>query len=212
MTPDEFVALLRAHWARTLAELDPPAREELAAALRKLADSTEPQAVQAAVRGLRRVLRGLPDEHPVTRALRDGVRFAGTAEAPVLDRQALLALLGSLHGPPPRDPVRARLLAAPSLPAAAVGAATGDPGLIRLRDPERGDRYPLFQFEAGTDRPLAVVGVINRLLMADRDPWGAADWWLGGNRWLGGVPAELLGSVPDEHLTLAARELVEGDL
>ncbi|MEV0449890.1 hypothetical protein [Streptomyces sp. NPDC050600] len=212
MTPDEFVALLRDHWPRTLAELDPAAREELATALRKLADSTEPQAVQAALRGLRRVLRGLPDEHPVTRALREGVRFAGTADAPVLDRQPLLALLGSLHGPPPLDPVRARLLAAPSRPAADIGAATGDPGLIRLRHPELGDRYPLFQFEAGTDRPLPVVGVINRLLMADRDPWGAAGWWLGGNRWLGGVPADLLGAVPDAQLALAARELVEGDL
>ncbi|WP_329417734.1 hypothetical protein [Streptomyces sp. NBC_01268] len=211
MTPDEFVALLRDHWPRTLAALDPAAREQLASALRKLADSTEPQAAQAAMRGLRRVLRDLPDEHPVTRALRDGVRFAGSVDAPLLDRQPLLALLGSLQGPPPLDPVRARLLAAPSLPAAGIGAAAGDPRLIRLRHPELGDRYPRFQFEEGTDRPLPVVGVINRLLMADRDPWGAADWWLGGNSWLGGVPADLLGSVPDEELALAARELVEGD-
>ncbi|MFH8842373.1 hypothetical protein [Streptomyces sp. NPDC017868] len=211
MTPDDLVALLRDHWPQTLGALAPDSREELTAVLQSLVDATDPQAVQAAVRRLRRLLRVLPDEHPVTLALRDGVRFAGTAETQVADRTPLLALLATLHGPPPADPARARLLAAPSLAAADVGAAPDDPGLIRLRHPELGYRYPLFQFQAGTARPLPVVSRINRLLMAGRDPWGAASWWLGGNRWLGGAPAELLGSVPDEELTRAVRELVEGD-
>ncbi|OYP14368.1 MULTISPECIES: hypothetical protein [Streptomyces] len=83
-----------------------------------------------------------------------------------------------------------------------------DAGLIRLRDPDRGIRYPRFQFRPGTAEPLPVVRRINVLLRADRDPWGAADWWLGGNRWLGGVPAELLGVLPDEALERAAAELV----
>ncbi|MER5932051.1 hypothetical protein [Streptomyces sp. NPDC002054] len=212
MTPDEFVALLRDHWPQTLAALDPADREELAVLLQGLASATDPQAVQAALRRLRRLLRALPDEHPVTLALRGSVRFAGAPDGPEVDRVPVLALLATLHAPPASpDPVRARLLAAPSLPAAEVAAGPGEPGLIRLRHPELGDRYPRFQFAAGTARPLAVVGRINRLLMADRDPWGAADWWLGRNRWLRGVPAELLGSVPDEELTRAARELVEGD-
>ncbi|MGJ3560402.1 hypothetical protein ACR6C2_25330 [Streptomyces sp. INA 01156] len=43
------------------------------------------------------------------------------------------------------------------------------------------------------------------------DPWGAADWWLGGNSWLHGVPADLLGALPDEELEGAALELVEAD-
>ncbi|GGR74478.1 MULTISPECIES: hypothetical protein [Streptomyces] len=81
-------------------------------------------------------------------------------------------------------------------------------GLIRLRDPDDGFRYPRFQFRPGTAEPLPVVRRINVLLRADRDPWGAADWWLGGNRWLGGVPAELLGVVPDDALERAAAELV----
>ncbi|MEU7558712.1 hypothetical protein [Streptomyces eurythermus] len=81
-------------------------------------------------------------------------------------------------------------------------------GLIRLRDPDDGFRYPRFQFKPGTAEPLPVVRRINVLLRADRDPWGAADWWLGGNRWLGGVPAELLGVVPDDALERAAAELV----
>ncbi|MFF5436102.1 hypothetical protein [Streptomyces achromogenes] len=81
-------------------------------------------------------------------------------------------------------------------------------GLIRLRDPDDGFRYPRFQFKPGTAEPLPVVRRINALLCADRDPWGAADWWLGGNPWLGGVPAELLGVVPDDALERAAAELV----
>ncbi|MFF7371170.1 hypothetical protein [Streptomyces tricolor] len=89
------------------------------------------------------------------------------------------------------------------------GGPRPDAGLIRLRDPDRGIRYPRFQFRPGTAEPLPVVRRINVLLRADRDPWGAADWWLGGNRWLGGVPAELLGVLPDEALERAAAELVE---
>ncbi|WP_037815754.1 hypothetical protein [Streptomyces sp. NRRL S-1022] len=81
-------------------------------------------------------------------------------------------------------------------------------GLIRLRDPDDGIRYPRFQFRPGTAQPLPVVRRINALLRADRDPWGAADWWLGGNRWLGGVPADLLGVLPDDALERAAAELV----
>ncbi|MEV7418588.1 hypothetical protein [Streptomyces sp. NPDC089919] len=225
MTPDDLIRLLDAHWAAVLDALDPADRTELAALLRGLTAAEDPPAVQGALRRLRRLLRALPDAHPVAAALRSGVRFAGAPGA-VLDRAPVLALLARLPEPaaapgtgaaqpgaaaPPLDPVRARLLAAPSLGAAELGAGGAEPGLIRLRDPQRGDRYPLFQFAAGGTRPLPVVSRINRLLMADRDPWGAADWWLGGNRWLRGVPAELLGSVPDDELTRAVLELVEGE-
>ncbi|GHG98076.1 hypothetical protein [Streptomyces rubradiris] len=104
------------------------------------------------------------------------------------------------HGPAVRDDAgSAPPPGGPDAPAA---------GLIRLRDPDDGFRYPRFQFKPGTAEPLPVVRRINVLLCADRDPWGAADWWLGGNRWLGGVPAELLGVVPDDALERAAAELV----
>lgn len=50
------------------------------------------------------------------------------------------------------------------------------------------------------------------MLLADADPWGAADWWLSGNAWLGGgPPAALLGIRPDRELVGAAVALVEGD-
>ncbi|NEC75117.1 hypothetical protein G3I25_26695, partial [Streptomyces rochei] len=82
---------------------------------------------------------------------------------------------------------------------------------IRLDDPRSGARYPRFQFRPGTAEPLPVVRRVNELLRADRDPWGAADWWLGGNAWLRGVPADLVGTLPDDELVRAAAELVEGD-
>ncbi|MFF4586709.1 hypothetical protein [Streptomyces sp. NPDC001388] len=109
---------------------------------------------------------------------------------------------------------RRRLLAAPSREAAAGGspaAGAGPADVIVLADPQAGRRSPDFQFDPDTGRPLDIVVRINRILLADRDPWGAADWWLGGNSWLGGAPAALLGRVPDDRLADAALALVEED-
>ncbi|MFF4161508.1 hypothetical protein [Streptomyces sp. NPDC001678] len=111
--------------------------------------------------------------------------------------------------------VQRRLLTAPSLSAheARHRCAGGPPPeLIRLDDPLRGERYPAFQFAIGSGGPpIPVVRRVNRLLMAHVDPWGAADWWLSGNTWLGGPPVSFLGMLPDEALTGVARALVEGD-
>ncbi|CAM5700529.1 hypothetical protein [Streptomyces aurantiogriseus] len=112
---------------------------------------------------------------------------------------------------------RRRLLAVPSraaAPAGSPGAGASPADVIVLGDPEdpgAGLRSPEFQFDPDTGRPLDVVVRINRILLADRDPWGAADWWLGGNAWLGGAPASLIGRVPDERLADAALALVEED-
>ncbi|MFI1728811.1 hypothetical protein ACH40E_06130 [Streptomyces acidicola] len=126
---------------------------------------------------------------------------------------------GAEPGPEPAEllaAARERLLRAPALTErehAELLTSHGDqPGLIRLADfrPGRsGARCPRFQFRPGTLQPLPVVLRINGLLRADLDPWGAADWWLGGNSWLHGVPADLLGTLPDEELEGAALELVE---
>ncbi|MFD7617283.1 hypothetical protein [Streptomyces sp. NPDC059802] len=119
--------------------------------------------------------------------------------------------------PGPAELLRAaheRLWETPALGPAELAPETADDpaaaGLIRLRHPGAGDRYPRFQFAPGTTEPLPVVRRINHILMADKDPWGAADWWLGGNGRLAGIPAELLGAVPDEDLARAALELVAG--
>ncbi|WP_344031565.1 hypothetical protein [Streptomyces luteireticuli] len=52
---------------------------------------------------------------------------------------------------------------------------------------------------------------MNQLLLAHVDPWGAADWWLSGNAWLGGPPVSFLGVLPDEALAGVARALVDGE-
>ncbi|MFF8726340.1 hypothetical protein ACF073_07585 [Streptomyces sp. NPDC015171] len=135
--------------------------------------------------------------------------------APALTEAEHTALTGAEHTALTGDEHTSRSGAGPGGPQAGGRTASGgtgrtalpSDGLIRLRDPERGIRYPRFQFRPGTAEPLPVVRRINVLLRADRDPWGAADWWLGGNRWLGGVPADLLGVLPDEALERAAAEL-----
>lgn len=103
------------------------------------------------------------------------------------------------------------LLAAPALTEDQVrarGHNPDDPHLIRLDRPDGGAQWPAFQFH----RP-GTVHWINTILHADDDPWGAADWWLGENSWLGGVPAELFerDGVSDDELVAAAHdELAEG--
>ncbi|MEU3413213.1 hypothetical protein ABZ760_18440 [Streptomyces sp. NPDC006658] len=210
---------------------------EALAELRAETVAGNPAAVARTIRRLKRTLSALPSDHPVAEAL-GGHRYAGAVhELPRLATiDAVIGVLGT-PPPSPGELLRAarrRLLAAPALTeaehAALAGAGTAppdgtgtpaptapepapppggpDPALIRLRDPDDGVRYPRFQFRTGTAEPLPVVRRINVLLCADRDPWGAADWWLGGNRWLGGVPAELLGVVPDDALERAAAELV----
>ncbi|WP_420882484.1 hypothetical protein [Streptomyces barkulensis] len=110
----------------------------------------------------------------------------------------------------PDELLRAPALSADEARARCAGAAP-PPELIRLPDPELGDRYPRFQFAADGGTPHEVVLEVNRLLLADIDPWGAAAWWLSANTWLDGTPAALLGRLPDRRLVEAAAALVEGD-
>ncbi|MEU6589589.1 hypothetical protein ABZ923_10235 [Streptomyces sp. NPDC046881] len=226
MTSEELLRLLETHWTTVVTGLDDDDLGRVSDALREMREETvagRPAAVARAVRRLKRTLAALPPDHPVSEALGGHRYAAGARELPRLT--TIDAVIGVLGTPPP-DPAellrsaRRRLLAAPALTeaehAALTGSgATGPPGgpgpatgLIRLRDPDDGIRYPRFQFRPGTAEPLPVVRRINVLLRADRDPWGAADWWLGGNRWLGGVPADLLGVLPDDALERAAAELV----
>lgn len=90
------------------------------------------------------------------------------------------------------------------------GGQEPDPRLIRLRGRRGEPRWPAFQFEGGLGPPLPVVLTVNELLDAERDPWGAADWWLAGNAWLEGeIPARLAGTAHDPRLVDAARFLLE---
>ncbi|GGV15341.1 hypothetical protein GCM10010260_63080 [Streptomyces filipinensis] len=112
------------------------------------------------------------------------------------------------------DPEKAHLLRTPALSAGEARARCGGappPELIRLPDARDVDRYPEFQFPAGGGTPYQVVLEVNRLLLAEIDPWGAASWWLSHNTWLGGTPASLLGRLPDQRLVGAAHTLAEGE-
>ncbi|MEU6844237.1 hypothetical protein ABZ930_20450 [Streptomyces sp. NPDC046716] len=199
--------------------------QSLLTRLRALADSVpdDTRAVRRALQRVRLGLVALPYGHPVREAL-DSVRLVATPAAgqPVVRRTVdLLTLITAAPAPPPDTAaiiagVERRLLRAPALTATEVrGRLAGTeppPDLIRLADPEHGDRYPEFQFPVGGGAPYQVVLEINGLLCADADPWGAADWWLSANAWLGGRrPAALLGDRADGELLDAAHVLVEGD-
>ncbi|GAA1499499.1 hypothetical protein [Streptomyces synnematoformans] len=204
--------------------------ELLLTRLRALADTPpdDARAVRRAFQGVRLGLLPLPFDHPVRAGL-DSFRLIAAApdrRLAVERTRALLARLAAGPPDPPRSPgtaadtaaiiaaVKRRLLKVPALSAAAARTRCGGappPDLILLVDPDRGDRYPEFQFEPG-DGPYLVVLQVNRVLHADADPWGAADWWLSPNCWLdGGPPAALLGVRPDGDLVDAAVALVEAD-
>lgn len=160
------------------------------------------------------VVEGLPPEHPVRRALLEGDLYA----AATLDWPAVTALLHRKAAQPRTaqpgtDPilreVTERLLNAPALTEADLrrrGADPADPCLIRLDRPDGGRQWPSFQFapDAG---PWPVVREVNRELDAAAYPLGAADWWLSRNGWLGEPPCQLIGQIPDEQLTRAARAI-----
>ncbi|GAA1266773.1 hypothetical protein [Streptomyces javensis] len=223
MTTDDLLELLRRHLPEIRASLTATqfsGFQDSVLRLRAAGDDT--RAVRGAVRQLRLALLPLPREMELRRKL-DQFRSGGAAPSAVLpdtDRLAeLIRLLDSVDWPT-LDPesaeiaraVRQRLLTAPARgPEQLTGTAAEDPtgaGLIRLSDPERGDRYPDFQFDPDTGEPRPVVQRINRMLLSDQDPWGAADWWLGGNTWLRDAPAALVGQVPDARLTEAAAALI----
>ncbi|MFJ9820650.1 hypothetical protein ACIRU3_36340 [Streptomyces sp. NPDC101151] len=175
------------------------------------------RAVRRAVQGVRLALLPLPLDHPVHIAL-DTVRLVGAPPGPttVAGARELIDLLASPRPSPQTagDTAPDDLLQAPAVSAGEARARCGGappPELIRLPDSADGDRYPEFQFAAGDGTPHQVVLEVNRLLLAEIDPWGAAAWWLSGNTWLGGTPASLLGRLPDHRLVGAAVALVEGD-
>lgn len=232
MTPGEdsgtrVLSLVDEHLDSIRAQLTDERYQLLLTSLRALADTPpgDARALKRAFQAVRHCLVELPYDHPVREPL-DSVRFVGTApvsHSVVLRTRDLLARLTADPAPPPDTAaiiaaVERRLLDAPALSSTEVRArylgSAPPPELIRLAGPGPGpdDRYPEFQFRPGGGAPYEVVLEVNRVLLADADPWGAADWWLSGNAWLGGgPPAALLGDRPDRELVGAAVALVEGD-
>ncbi|MDT0269002.1 hypothetical protein RM844_22205 [Streptomyces sp. DSM 44915] len=229
MHGDDLIELIRLHHEHIRDELEPDKYNAFLAAVAALRQAGgDRKARRTALLRIQRALLSLPLDSPVRQAISEGVRLAPAVQD--VDPARVAELLRLLEPDQPRDEdglfldgdaaesaatreilraARRRLLAVPARPADQLVSGAAE-GLIGLPDPERGARYPEFQF-APDGGPWAVVTRINALLLADQDPWGAADWWLGGNGWLAGVPAELIGEVPDTLLVEAARALVEGD-
>ncbi|WP_251095211.1 hypothetical protein [Streptomyces sp. Caat 7-52] len=233
-----LLALIGEHRDTIRQSLDDTQYAVLLTRLTALAEAApdDGRAVRKALQAVRQALLSLPHEHPVRRELsspRLAVTLPPPGPATVAGAKELMAWFrlpspprapahgpGSDRHPLPGEPAhgpgsdRYRLLGEPALSADEARARCGGappPELIRLRDPRDGDRYPRFQFEPAGGTPHGVVLEVNRLLLADIDPWGAAAWWFSGNTWLGGTPASLLGRLPDHRLVGAARELAEGE-
>ncbi|QUH03382.1 hypothetical protein HUO13_23425 [Saccharopolyspora erythraea] len=146
----------------------------------------------------------LPAEHPVRRELAAPESRFSTGAGPDwgdLGTSLHDCLLSGAAPEAPRQVLEAEAVGEAEV--RARGLAADDPDLIRL-DHQDGDRWPAFQF-GPSGQPLEVVRTVNRILDAADDPWGAADWWLGENAWLDGVPARLLDQVADQVLIDAAR-------
>ncbi|MFE6401802.1 hypothetical protein [Streptomyces alboflavus] len=227
MDPYVVLAATAAAWDRVADRLNGPPRDTLTALLsvvrRRGAAETERRAAAEEAAAL--LVRRFPEEFGGAAGPQG--RFAGgdpvgPDNAPDTEphpsyrgfsAEDLAVLLTDGHRMvgPVLGPVRERLLAAPAWDADALtrlGGDPGQPGLIRLPGAGGRPRLPRFQFTAaGAARPVVIE--VNTHLAADRDPWGAADWWLSENAWLGARPARLLGTDRDRRLADTARLLME---
>jgi hypothetical protein len=212
MAIGEALRAMAADEDATVVALTPPDRVLFRQFLRDaLATADRPgPAVQRLVQFL---VSRLPTDHPVrTAALADRTDLASTNDVgDALDQ--LQSLFEQLEGAPSAavtevaTRARQRALAWPMRPVPQVDAA-GDRAdtacMIRLIDDAGNAHLPAFQFDRD-GRPLRVVQVVNAILLADRDPWGAAFWWLTGNAWLVDPPADLLRCAPEADLIAAAQ-------
>lgn len=226
----DAIKALAEHWDETVPYLGQDDLRLIAESVRSIEpEPADPEGIEDAIAHVIRVLAArLPRGHPVRAAMSGGTRL--TVAPPELARTtAMLRALPDLHtelltgerasdsaATPSRSggepDIEAWLLAAPAVAEQQLRDQGGDPDrndLIKLVPQTGPMRLPSFQFGVA-GQPIPVVATINRLLGADTDPQGVADWWLGTNAWLNAIPAELIGKVKDELLVLAARaELAE---
>ncbi|MFE4373077.1 hypothetical protein ACFRMN_33535 [Streptomyces sp. NPDC056835] len=208
------------HRADLVARLDARDRAEVASIQARMRAASDPKPY--ARRLLLALAEALPPDHPVALAI---LRQANWRAPDVLDRAAIdaeaaaiLALAGlsfepegagtTVPGPAAlMDLVRKRVLAVTPVLSDDEARALRRNGvardLIRLDRPGAATAFPRFQFEP-SGRPREVVVRVNRLLGADRDPWGVTAWWLATNVWLGNPPADLLGADRDDDLVACA--------
>ncbi|MEU5000829.1 hypothetical protein [Streptomyces sp. NPDC021622] len=223
MNPYAVLAAAAALWDRIADRLDQPLRDRLAAYLDVVRGRGADQDARrdAADRAAALLRERLPEEFGTGGEARlaldagpEGVTGEDLSyQGFRVEDLAVLLIDGHRMVGPVLGPVRERLLAAPALDADTVLRHGGNPfapELIRLPGAGGLPRLPSFQFSEDA-MPWLVVLEVNTLLAADRDPWGAADWWLSANAWLGTPPALLLGSGRDRQLADTARFLMEGE-
>ena len=225
------LAVLAERWDEVESLVEPPKWADFVQAVARFAAAPDEAGRRAAAFNLiERLSVALPPDHPVLAALAgEDTRLSGPGS---IDYAIVAAALGRrIATPTPDDraaqpPSRSEPHTPPEAPSAdevASGAQSHllnlpcvTAGWLRMRghDPRIRDlirlgadgALPAFQFDAdGTPRP--VVLAVNRLLDADDDPWGAADWWSGANAWLGSAPADLIGHGQDDVLVAAAEAL-----
>ncbi|MER6237837.1 hypothetical protein ABT185_17535 [Streptomyces clavifer] len=196
--PLDALARAAADWDRLEGRLTPDGRDRLAACLTEFRAAGPGTARRtAAAASALRLLGG--------EAGPEGSRLAGAPPAPpgfTAEDLAVLVLDGHRMVGPVLGAVRDRLLAAPAVPATGP-ADPYDARLIRLRGAGGLVTLPAFQFRSPPDAWPSVL-TVNEVLDAARDPWGAADWWLSPNAWLGTAPASLLGGDRDGELPAVA--------
>ncbi|MEU2517895.1 hypothetical protein ABZ732_03795 [Streptomyces pseudogriseolus] len=217
--PEVTLAAAAAGWGRLSARLGPDVRDRLAELLAVARAPEQGEAGRrAAARAASLLRERLPDEFGEGAqarlvAVHDAAGGPPTVQGFTSEDLAVLLMDGHHMVGPVLGPVRERLLAEPALDPDTVerrGGSPYSPDLIRLRGPGGRIRLPCFQFSDDT-LPWLTVLEVNALLGADHDPWGAADWWLSANAWLGTRPARLLGSGRDRQLVEVARFLMESD-
>ncbi|MGW3040563.1 hypothetical protein ACWC9T_11055 [Kitasatospora sp. NPDC001159] len=225
---ERLLGLIREHRDSIRAQLGEEGYAVLLSRLEALAAVTadDDRGRRSALQGVRRALRPLSFDHPVRAAL-ESSRLVAAPPVPA-DVDVARELLAWLSAPTPASEPEPEFDEAPLgetrpghllLDVLALSAQEArdrcggppPPELIRVPGSPEGARYPRFQFPVGSGAPYGVVLEVNRLLLAEIDPWGAGSWWLSDNSWLGGAPASLLGRLPDHQLVGAAAQLVEGE-
>lgn len=152
---------------------------------------------------------GLPDEDPVVKI---GNRFAGpSSEAEPALADATTSIRLRLADRAPWSAYH-RILTTACEDISSLrqrGIDPDVPHLIRLDRDDGRVAVPSFQLD-DDGNPTEFVLRVNRLLGAQDDPWGAADWWLSTNSWLHEPPVRLLPRPGRESVVAAAVAAMEG--
>jgi hypothetical protein len=215
---------LAEHWDDIVRRLDQLDAAELQVRVGDLTTASIPaMSVEKAMDLTDFLATRLPRDHPFREALAaNELRFATPMQHEPERLATFLNLADTLRGRVTPDDVPSAervmrmaslwLLEADSFGVETVRGFGRDPldaDLIRLPREDGTEQWPAFQFDQRGAVP-DIVRAINKMLRANEDPWGVADWWLGDNAWLDAVPARLVGRTDDDRLiNAAARELAE---